>query len=172
MTFTANVVAYVLSATKSCSRLQTSAKVSDWFGTFIKMSLNLLPTFKVGNGIDSVCEYHRLLYLKLLVTTALLAHRYPTIRKLFDFFFIIWWTPWGLSGLDWYKFIIYFGIWHIQLDFFRCKKYGGANGPMEMSYWVFHNSGIICLNGLPSTTDISCVIYVLTWYYLIIRIFA
>ena len=97
-------------------------------------------------------------------STALSTHWVPTTRKWFDFFHISWWTPWdSIVWIGPVKELWLISKYDISKFVVRCKKkQGGANVPMKMSSWEFHNSGIICLNGLPSTADISSELYELT----------
>ena len=66
--------------------------------------------------------YHNHNHLHLHLNIALLTHRVPTTPKLFDSFFITWWTPGdSIAWIGPIKIMSYFGIWHIQFDFVRRK---------------------------------------------------
>ena len=84
--------------------------------------------------------------------------------KIVWFLFHYLMNVWEMYCLDWTGkklwFILEYDISNLIVSY--VKMQGGANVPMKMSSWEFHNSGIICLNGLPSTTDISCKLCVLT----------
>ena len=71
--------------------------------------------------------------------------------KIVWFIFHYLMNVWGICCLDWTGkelwFILEYDISILIVSY--AKRQGGANVPMKMSSWEFHNSGIICFNGLP-----------------------